>query len=164
MIHTFTGGTGYVFFHHLSNVVHKHHTIESPALVSSCYLLSHGCEEALRVEESCHPETGGSAIEQPGGKLSISVQQVGEPETKRSRRPRDLKSRTYGYNQTQQKTTIRKVQIKMLRKKVDSAPTSLRWTNPTWDKVGPRVEVGQEFSCVYNALCKSVKAVFCRGL
>ena len=75
--------------------------------MSSCYLLSHGCEEALRVEESCHPETGGSAIEQPGGKLSISVQQVGEPETKRSRRPGDLKSRTYGYNQTQQKSTIR---------------------------------------------------------
>ena len=107
MIHTFTGGTGYVFFHHLSNVVHKHHTIESPALVSSCYLLSHSCEETLRVKEPCHPETGGSAIEQPGGKLSISIQQIGEPETKRSRRPGDLKSRTDEYNQTQQKLAIR---------------------------------------------------------
>ena len=75
--------------------------------MSSGNLLSHGCEETLRVEESCHPETCGSAIEQPGGKLCVSVQQVGEPETKRSRRPRDLKSRTYGYNQTQPKLTIR---------------------------------------------------------
>ena len=75
--------------------------------MSSGNLLSHGCEEALRVEESCHPETGGSAIEQPGGKLSISIQQIGEPETKRSRRPGDLKSRTDEYNQTQQKLAIR---------------------------------------------------------
>lgn len=43
-------------------VVHGDH-VEGPALVGTRHLLSHGGEEALRIEEAGHPESGGTTLQ-----------------------------------------------------------------------------------------------------
>ena len=52
--------------------------------------LSHGGEEALRVEEARHPEGVGTAVEAPAVELVVSLDQLREPEAQRARVPRDL--------------------------------------------------------------------------
>lgn len=53
--------------------------------------LSHGCKEALWVEEACHPEAVGTSLEDPGLKLTVSLQKLGEPEAKSTGGPGGLK-------------------------------------------------------------------------
>lgn len=43
-------------------------------------LLSHSSEEALRVEEACHPEHIRATVENPCGELAVSFQELREPE------------------------------------------------------------------------------------
>ena len=88
---TFGGRSTNIFFHHLRNFIVKHDTIERPTLVRTRDFLSHGGEEASRVEESGHPEGGWSTFEQPRIKLLVAIEKVGEPETKSGRLPRNLK-------------------------------------------------------------------------
>ena len=45
----------------------------------------------LRIEESGHPETVRSSLEQPRWKLLVSLNQLCEPKSERSRFPRNLK-------------------------------------------------------------------------
>jgi len=47
--------------------------------VSSGDLLSHGSEEALRVEETSHPENFRSTLKTPAVELSIPLQQLSKP-------------------------------------------------------------------------------------
>ena len=42
--------------------------------------LSHSGEEALGVEEASHPEHIRATIENPGGELTVSFQELREPE------------------------------------------------------------------------------------
>ena len=91
---TFGGRSTNIFFHHLRNFIVKHDTIERPTLVRTRDFLSHGGEEASRVEESGHPEGGWSTFEQPRIKLLVAIEKVGEPETKSGRLPRNLKKYT----------------------------------------------------------------------
>lgn len=49
--------------------------------------LSHGGEEALGVEEACHPEDVGTAMLHPAAELCISLQQLCVPEPQRRRLP-----------------------------------------------------------------------------
>ena len=49
----------------------------------SSYLLSHGGEKSLRVEEACHPEHVWASVKDPAAKLDIPLQQLGEPESNR---------------------------------------------------------------------------------
>ena len=42
--------------------------------------LSHSSEEALRVEEASHPEHIRATIENPSGELTVSFQELREPE------------------------------------------------------------------------------------
>ena len=53
------------------DVSHSRHT----------HLLSHGRQEALRVEEPRHPETVWSSLEHPAPELGVPLQELGEPET-----------------------------------------------------------------------------------
>ena len=39
------------------------------------------CEPYLRVKESSHPEAGRPSIKEPGTELTVTIQQVSEPET-----------------------------------------------------------------------------------
>lgn len=69
------------------DVIVKHHSVQSPALVRTRHFLSHGSEESLWVEESCHPERVGAAVEAPGVELCVAFNQLREPETQRARVP-----------------------------------------------------------------------------
>ena len=54
--------------------------------------LSHGGKEALRVEESRHPEHIWPSLENPTSKLLIAFQEFGIPETECGGIPRNLKT------------------------------------------------------------------------
>ena len=58
------------------------HTVKCPSLVQPRHLLSHSCEESLRVEEASDPEHLGSAMETPAFKLAISLEKLSVPEAK----------------------------------------------------------------------------------
>lgn len=97
------------------HLVVKNDAIERPAFMSTCNLLenpkqeyskrqivrrmeghlSHGCQEALRIEKAGHPEYHGTAFETPGVKLGIAFKQLGEPEAKTGRIPRNLDGSAY---------------------------------------------------------------------
>lgn len=63
----------------------------TPLVISvSVTYLSHGREETLSVEEAGHPERVRPSIEAPGVELSIPVNQLSKPETKRARVPGNL--------------------------------------------------------------------------
>ena len=47
----------------------------------ACDFLSHGREEALRVEEACHPKHIRTTVENPGEELSVSFKELREPES-----------------------------------------------------------------------------------
>lgn len=68
----------------------QHDGVKRPAFVSSCNLLSHGGQEALRVKETSHPENAWAALEYPGRELAVSFQKLGKPETECGRLPRYL--------------------------------------------------------------------------
>jgi len=87
---TFTRRRNDVLFHRLRDVVVQHDSVQSPAVVSPRDLLTHRCEKTLRIEEPSHPEDVRSPVEQPAGQLRVTVQHVSEPESNRSRLPRDL--------------------------------------------------------------------------
>ena len=71
-----------ILLHHFSDVVVQNDRVEGPALVSTCDLLPHGRQEALRVKEPSHPEDVWSSGEDPLGELAVSLQQFCEPESK----------------------------------------------------------------------------------
>lgn len=81
---TFGRWRTYFFFHQLRHVVVQHDGIESPSFVCSGDFLSHGSQETLRIEESCHPEHVWSTFKQPFGELRMAVQKVGEPKSNSS--------------------------------------------------------------------------------
>ena len=58
--------------------------------MSSGDLLPHGSEEALRVEETSHPEHVGSPSEDPSMELGIPLQKFSKPEPKSGGLPRHL--------------------------------------------------------------------------
>jgi len=43
-------------------------------------LLTHGCQESLRIEETRHPECIRAAFEEPTGELGVAIQQISKPE------------------------------------------------------------------------------------
>ena len=53
--------------------------------------LSHGSEETLRVEEASHPEHIRATVENPGGELSVSFQELREPKPQGRGLPRNLR-------------------------------------------------------------------------
>ena len=55
-IDTFGRRRGDVLLHHPCHFVVDNDTVQGPAFVCSGHLLSHGRDEALRVEEASHPE------------------------------------------------------------------------------------------------------------
>lgn len=59
--------------------VAEHYGVQGPSLVLTRHLLTHGSEEALWVEESCHPEDRWTAIAEPIAKLRVAVDQLREP-------------------------------------------------------------------------------------
>jgi len=87
---TFTRWWRDVFFRQLRYVIIKYNSIQSPAFVSSCNLLTHRRQKALWVEEACHPEHVRTTIKQPAGELRVPVKEVREPESDCSRLPWDL--------------------------------------------------------------------------
>lgn len=56
--------------------------------------LSHSCQEALRVEEACHPEAVGPPFKDPSLELSVPLKQLREPEPQGAGGPRCLKRQT----------------------------------------------------------------------
>ena len=59
-------------------------------VLSPTAYLSHSCEEALWIEESCHPECVRSTIEAPCVELGVFLDQLSEPETQCAGLPGDL--------------------------------------------------------------------------
>ena len=84
---TLRGSTGNVLLHHASDLIVEYDGIEGPSLVRTSDFLTHGCEEALWVEESSHPEAGWSSVEEPRAELVVAVQEVSEPESEGGRLP-----------------------------------------------------------------------------
>ena len=87
---TFVRCTRNILLHHLGDLIIQHHAIQGPSLVRTRDLLSHGGQETSWVEEASHPETRGTALEEPRRELRVTVEQVGEPETEGGRLPGDL--------------------------------------------------------------------------
>lgn len=52
--------------------------------------LSHSCQEALWVEEACHPKTVGSSLKNPRVELPVTLQQLCEPKSQCGRSPGGL--------------------------------------------------------------------------
>ena len=80
-IHSLWRWVGHIFPHHTGHVIVQQHRVECPALVSASHLLSHGCQEALRIEEASHPEHVRPGLEDPAGELAVPLQQFCEPES-----------------------------------------------------------------------------------
>ena len=97
---TFTGRWSDVFFHQLCHVVIQYNCVESPTFVSSCDLLTHGCQETLRVEESGHPEHARPSLEQPACELTVPIKKIRKPEPDCSWLPRDLPTSKTDINHT----------------------------------------------------------------
>jgi hypothetical protein len=57
----------------LCHFVSKDDTVQSPALVCTRDLLSHGCDESLGVEEAGHPEVVRTTIKAPRVELSMTL-------------------------------------------------------------------------------------------
>lgn len=55
--------------------------------------LSHGCQEALRVEEACHPEAVGPPFKDPSLELPVPLKQLCEPKPQGAGGPRCLKNK-----------------------------------------------------------------------
>ena len=70
-----------VFFHCFDNIIVQNYRVQGPTLMRTRDLLSHCCEEALRVEETSHPEHTRPAIENPSGELAVPLQKLCKPET-----------------------------------------------------------------------------------
>lgn len=87
-VHSLCGRLGDVILHPLRHLVAQHHAVQGPALVRPSDLLSHGCQEALRVEETCHPEAVGSPFKDPGLELTVPLKQLCEPEPQGAGGPR----------------------------------------------------------------------------
>lgn len=75
------------------------HLVPSPAvgkqvesLMPSVYL-SHGCQEALWVEEACHPEAVGPPFKDPSLELTVPLKQLCEPEPQGAGGPRCLENK-----------------------------------------------------------------------
>ena len=73
---------GDILFHHPCHVIVQEYRVQCPATMGPCYFLTHGCQEALRVEEASHPEDIGPSLKDPGKELAITLQQFSEPEAK----------------------------------------------------------------------------------
>lgn len=58
----------------------------------SCVYLSHGCQEALWVEEACHPEAVGTPFKDPSPELPVPIEQFCEPEAQSAGDPRSLQN------------------------------------------------------------------------
>lgn len=52
--------------------------------------LSHGGQKSLSVEEARHPESIRSSVKTPRVELRVPFDQLGKPETQRTRFPRNL--------------------------------------------------------------------------
>ena len=89
-VHAFSGWGRHLLLDHLGDIVVQDHRVQSPPLVSSGDLLPHGSEEALRVEETSHPEHVGSPSEDPSMELGIPLQKFSKPEPKSGGLPRHL--------------------------------------------------------------------------
>jgi len=89
-VQTFSGRVGDFLFHELGDFVVEDDGVERPALVSACQLLSHRCQEALRVKEARHPADLWPAVEQPATQLGVALQHLRVPEAERRRLPRYL--------------------------------------------------------------------------
>ena len=72
-VDTFSWGRRDVLLHHPCHFVVDNDTVQSPAFVCSSHLLSHGRDEALRIEEASHPERVWSSFKDPATKLGISL-------------------------------------------------------------------------------------------
>ena len=64
-VHTLWRGRSHLVFGHLCDLIEHDDAVQCPALVRSGHLLSHGRNEALRVEEASHPKDVRAAIKYP---------------------------------------------------------------------------------------------------